>query len=232
MADNVTIPVAPSTAVIATDEVDLGSGLAQVQYGKLVDGADGGTNRLGVNDDGAIAQARRFGTLFALVSPGQIAYTDGQVVGGFGLKASIPSGFYSLQNALVAGFAGQDLTGLDFHVVGYGNAVGGTPTLPADGDAFTLDISGGSGANVVWDSDDLALSTYFGGSIGGFALKSRGNTAPTALGVLAGVTAPEPGVLVDLSLSLIAHGPIATDLTAGPLGIILACEFLGTGRIE
>lgn len=44
MADDVTLP--GTGAVVATDEVDLGSGSAHVQMVKLVDGTDGGTDRI------------------------------------------------------------------------------------------------------------------------------------------------------------------------------------------
>lgn len=226
MGDNVTIPVAPSTAVIATDEVDLGSGLAQVQFGKLVDGTDGGTNRLLIDQDGAIKQGRSFGTIFAMVNPGETSYADGEVVGGFGGPVAVPTGFYAVRSVGVAAFAGQDLTGLEFHVLGFGNATGTTPALPADGD--TMDLFGLYGSLVILDAEDTGMTLTGGGTFGGVSLQSRVDLSYRVQSVLAAGGSPGPGELCDFSVGLVASGAVATDLTAGPLGIIIQVEKLST----
>src|SRR5690348_14999943 len=64
MTDNITLPVAPSTATIATDEVDLGAGLAHAPFGKLIDGRDGGTARLGVSNAGGIISQTKVAGVF------------------------------------------------------------------------------------------------------------------------------------------------------------------------
>lgn len=58
VASTVEFPVASENpggvATIATDQVDLGAGTAEVTYGKIVDGTVGGTDPLVVRPDGAI----------------------------------------------------------------------------------------------------------------------------------------------------------------------------------
>lgn len=83
MADNVDITAGSGTTV-ATDDVDLGSGVAHVQYVKLADGTDGGTALI----PGTVARGLLVEPTRQSVSVGQTpttsshAYVTGELIGG------------------------------------------------------------------------------------------------------------------------------------------------------
>lgn len=83
MADDVTLP--GTGAVVATDEVDMGGGAAHVQFLKLVDGTEGGTDPLpgsaarGLSVDPRLKVVRLQATPTVSTTP---AYTAKDAVGG------------------------------------------------------------------------------------------------------------------------------------------------------
>lgn len=232
MADNIVFPVAPSTATVATDEVDLGHGLAHVPFGKIVDGADGGTTPLAVRPDGGLSISRQFGIIGGMVTPGLTSYTDGQFVGGFAAPVNVQSGLYLMRNATLIAFGGQDLTGLSFHVLTYSNGPGATPSMPADGDPFSISfdgtlgrpgpIPGGSGMD--WSAPFAAAGFT---TVASAKLDAQLGNSPFVFIDPTDGDPFAPGKTADVSVAIAADGAIADDLTGGPLFLVLSVERMG-----
>ena len=82
MADDVTLP--GTAAVIATDEVDMGSGAAHVQLVKIVDATEAGTSRVPASAGKGLAVEPRATMVRSAVTPtiSTSAYTAGDSIGG------------------------------------------------------------------------------------------------------------------------------------------------------
>lgn len=229
MGDNVEFPVAPSTALIGTDEVDLRGDevLVQVPFGKILDGGDGGTRRLRITEAGGIVNQGIFSGGFGFGAIGQTSYTAGDIVGG-GIKlCDIGGGFWNLVGLrlIVADFIGGGtlspgpMPDIDVLMVGVPNPSGAPSTLFPDGAAASAVISGVFLLNAV----PVPASEFVPD------LVVPGASSVAAPNVKIGVTTAnliysEHGEVWAIP---IANTPIGTDLTDYQIGMAVTMEFAG-----
>ena len=216
MGDNVDFPVAPSTARIATDEVDLrgNDDLVQVPFGKIVDGSDGGTNRLSVGSGGEaftrpIRQHYSMGGGTGLEMPLTAGSYDAGDCLSDGYGFALPPGVYSLARVkIVVGnlgdIPGELPDGLVLAVTNYAAAT--PPTWAGDGDPFVPSLPGGVGSEAL-------------------AMEAIGNFAPLYGTQRGYVISEDAGKIIHVnpgfdSLRLIPFTTEAATFTAGDFLVI------------
>ena len=227
MFQSIQFPVAPATAKVATDGVDLGDGAVDVPLGKLLDGRAGGAHPLHVDAGGNLHLGGQFLNVVGGITPGQSSYADGEHIGGVVHVAGVPAGLYRLQSVAVLG--AQDLTGLDFHLAVYSTAPGATLSWPADGDPFSLAFDGTLGQLSPFGAEVLGWQAQMGTLFPHGRFSSVTPTAP--FGLINPDTTPDAnGDLsgtCDVHLDVMAAGPIATDLSGAPLMVAALLERVG-----
>lgn len=146
MADDVTLPGTGS--VVATDEVDLGGGAAHVQFVKLVDGTEDGTDRIPGSAARGLSVDPRPKVVRKTATPtiSTTAYAAKDAVGGlltFAGAARASGGSIEVVAAQLVDFSGQNV---DLELVLFDRSI----TAPTD--------------NAVFDPTDAELA-YVVGSI-------------------------------------------------------------------
>lgn len=97
MVDNVSIPVdTGSPRTVATDEVDLGSGAAHVQYVKVADGTGGGVSVQRVTAAGTVMTTPMCGVVVGGVSDATDTYADGDCIGTGAFTDEFRAGLWRL----------------------------------------------------------------------------------------------------------------------------------------
>lgn len=217
MADDVDLPGVGTT--IATDEL---SGGRHAQLVKIISGEDGASTPLRVAEDGGVRTACELYTLVGMVTCGQTSYSDEEIVGGFARFDNVPSGLYRLNAIRVVHTGSVSLSGLEFHLVTYGNALGTAPDHGDDGTALVADWSTANGTISTISSSIVSFVPMPG--TGGVAvdmlLNTTVNSTVIQLGLLDPLSAVDIDDTVTVQAGLVASGAIATDLSASG-GVLL-----------
>ena len=222
MADNVSLPVDPGPVEVATDEVDLGGGAAHVQFTKVVDGTDGGTNRLLVTGDGGVHTTARVLRTGGTLSTGTAGpYADGDVIGSPLVATDLPSGLYRVTRLALASVTGVDLPPLMVALVP--TPTSGTWTTPVDDAPFAFDLPSeltlAANAVIISASDFTDLP----GTGGTVQVCTDGR--PIILNDFASDLTFEN--LVDLNIVFVADGATSYDFATNAVGVVLTLLLVG-----